>query len=146
MSHPLRSLWTRKLAVVVFATATLVTSGASAQGSFFGIPIPRVEQGPNSSVIVTIAPGAPAVRLPGLPDVAPPAPQAAPQPSPPPYAPAEPPPFAAPAPAPVAPPSLASPPGSSASSSASPTTRTRAISRSAPTTRCGCSAPSSMRA
>ncbi|MBX3271768.1 MAG: caspase family protein [Sandaracinaceae bacterium] len=63
MNQPRRS-WTRKLAVAVFASATLLAGGASAQDSLFGIPIPRIEQGPNRSLTITLGPNAPAIRIP----------------------------------------------------------------------------------
>lgn len=88
---PLRARWSRLLAVAAFAGALALSSGASAQNTIFGIPIPRIEQG-NESVTITLTPGAPAIRIPspGLPPIA--APSA---PLPPPFGvPVEPPPVA----------------------------------------------------
>lgn len=107
---PLRSHWTRLLAVALFAGALSIGSSASAQGSIFGIPVPRIQPGPNESVTITIAPGAPAIRLPnpGLPLPTAPAPSA--PAAPPPFAV---PPFAAPAEPPPMQPIAPSAPGTS---------------------------------
>ncbi len=66
MTHP-RS-WIRTLCITLFAGSMLLAPVASAQDSIFGFPIPRVEQGPNRSITITIAPGVlPAINVPAPP-------------------------------------------------------------------------------